>query len=157
MTKTPASVYGVMAVAEMVTWTGLIIAMIARYGFGYEGGLFFVAGLSHGIIFIAYCVTAVMVGVNLRWGFGTTLLAVVAAIPPWTTLPFDRWLVRRKKLERPWRLEHSGDPRDSGWIDRFVRFWLRHPGWFFVTMVATMAAVITVLLLLGSPTQWGQS
>jgi integral membrane protein len=157
MTKTPASVYGVMAVAEMVTWTGLIIAMIARYGFGYDGGLFFVAGLSHGIIFIAYCVTAVVVGVNLRWGVGTTVVALVAAIPPWATFPFDRWLVRHKKLEGPWRLEHSGDPRDDGAIDRFVRFWLRHPVWFFITTVTTMAVVITVLLMLGSPTQWGEN
>ena len=61
MTKTPGSLYAVMATAEMVTWTGLIIAMVARYGFGYEGELFFVAGLSHGIIFIAYCITAVVV------------------------------------------------------------------------------------------------
>jgi integral membrane protein len=157
MTKTPASVYGVMAVAEMVTWTGLIIAMIARYGFSYDGGLFFVAGLSHGIIFIAYCVTAVVVGVNLRWGVGTTVVALVAAIPPWATFPFDRWLVRHNKLEGPWRLEHSGDPRDDGAIDRFVRFWLRHPVWFFITMVTTMAVVITVLLMLGSPTQWGEN
>lgn len=155
MTKTPASVYGVMAIAEMVTWTGLIIAMIARYGFGYDGGLFFVAGLSHGIIFIAYCVTAVVVGVTLRWGVATIVLAVLAAIPPWATLPFDRWLARSHKLEGPWRTEHSGDSRDDGSIDGIVRFWVRHPLWFFIAMVSAMAVVITVLLLLGSPTEWG--
>lgn len=157
MTKTPASVYGVMAVAEMVTWTGLIIAMVARYGFSYSGELFFVAGLSHGVIFIAYCVTAVVVGVNQRWGPGVIVVSLLAAIPPWATLPFDRWLVRHDKLEGPWRLAHSGDPRDDEQIDRFVRFWLRHPVWFFVTMVTVMTAVITVLLMLGSPTEWGNN
>lgn len=155
MTKTPAALYGVMATAEMVTWTGLIIAMIARYGFGYDGGLFFVAGLSHGIIFIAYCITAVVVGMNQRWGFGTIAVAVVAAIPPYATLPFDRWLVARHKLEGPWRLEDSGDPRDGHPLDRTLRFWLRHPAWFFALIVAGMAVVLTVLLLLGSPTEWG--
>jgi hypothetical protein len=29
--------------------------------------------------------------------------------------------------------------------------------WFFITMVTTMAVVITVLLMLGSPTQWGEN
>jgi len=67
MTQTPKALYTVLASAEMVTWTGLIAAMIARYGFGYEGPLFFVAGLSHGIIFLAYCITAVVVGMNQRW------------------------------------------------------------------------------------------
>ena len=155
MTKTPGSLYAAMATAEMVTWTGLIIAMIARYGFGYEGELFFVAGLSHGIIFIAYCITAVVVGMNQRWGFGTIAVALVAAIPPYATLPFDRWLVARNKLEGSWRLEDSGDPRDSRLVDRWLRFWLRHPVWFFVVIVLGMAAVLTVLLLLGSPTEWG--
>jgi integral membrane protein len=54
----------------MVTWAGLITAMIARYGFGYDGELFFVAGLSHGIVFLAYGLTALVVGINLRWGLG---------------------------------------------------------------------------------------
>jgi integral membrane protein len=155
MTKTPGGLYRVMASAEMVTWTGLIIAMVARYGFGYDGGLFFVAGLSHGVIFIAYTITAVMVGINQRWSFGTITIAVITAIPPWATLPFDLWLHRRNKLAGNWRLEHSGDPRDSAPVDRFIRFWLRHPGWFFLTMVAGMAVVISVLLQLGPPTEWG--
>jgi integral membrane protein len=152
VTKTPASLYGVMALAEMVTWSALIIAMVARYGFGYEGPLFFVAGLSHGIIFIAYCVTAVVVGLTLRWGWGTIVVAVLAAIPPWATVPFDRWLMKRKKLEGPWRLEHSGDTRDDALIDRVLRWWMRHPLWFFLTM----ALVISVLLTLGPPTEWGE-
>jgi integral membrane protein len=155
MTKTPGSLYGVMATAEMVTWSGLIVAMIARYGFGYEGPLFFVAGISHGVIFIAYCITAVVVGMNQRWGLGTIALALIAAIPPYATLPFDRWLVAKDKLSGTWRLEDSGDPRDQRPVDRLLRFWLRHPAWFFVVIVVGMAVVLTVLLLLGSPAEWG--
>jgi integral membrane protein len=92
MTRTPKALYTVLATAEMVTWTGLIAAMIARYGFGYEGSLFFVAGISHGTIFLAYCITAVVVGLNQRWAFGTIAIALLVAIPPYATLPFDRWL-----------------------------------------------------------------
>ncbi len=155
MTITPKKLYSVMAMAEMVTWTGLIIAMVARYGFSYEGKLFFVAGLSHGIIFLAYCVTAVMIGVNLKWGLGTISLAVLSAIPPWTTVPFDRWLHRHHKLDAPWALETPAGDTSLGLVDRFVRFWLRHPLWFFVVMVVGMAVVITGLLSIGPPTEWG--
>jgi len=129
--------------------------MVARYGFAYDGPLFFVAGLSHGIIFLAYCVTAVIIGINLRWGFGTIVLAILSAIPPWVTWPFDRWLEKRNKLEGEWRLEDSGDPRDQHWIDRFVRLGLRHPVWSFVVIVLGMALAISILLALGSPTEWG--
>ena len=144
-----------MALAEMVTWTLLIVAMIARYGFAYEGLLFFAAGLSHGIIFLAYCITAVIIGINLRWGIGTIVVAVLSAIPPWMTWPFDRWLEKKNKLEGQWRLDDSGDPRDQHWIDRLVRLGLRHPIWSFVLIVLGMAVAITVLLFLGPPTEWG--
>ena len=36
---------------------GLIAAIVARYAFSYEGPLFFVAGLSHGIVFLGYAAT----------------------------------------------------------------------------------------------------
>ena len=157
MTKTPGSLYRVMALAEMATWTLLIIAMVARYGFAYDGPLFFVAGLSHGIVFLAYCVTAAIIGINLRWGFGTIVVAILSAIPPWATWPFDRWLERKKKLEGGWRLEDSGDPRDHHWLDRLVRLGLRHPLWSFATIVIGMALVISVLLSLGPPTEWGSA
>lgn len=155
MTITPKNLYGVVATAEMVTWTGLIIAMIARYGFAYDGELFFVAGLSHGIIFIVYCVTAVMIGINLRWGAGTILVALLAAIPPWTTLPFDRWLHRKNKLEAGWTLGSPVATERVSWVERVVRFWLRHPVWFLITLVVGMAIVITGLLSVGPPTEWG--
>jgi len=152
---TPAALYRRIALAEMVTWTLLIIAMIARYGFDYDGGLFFIAGLSHGIIFITYCLTAIVVGLNLRWRAGTIILACVLALPPWATYPFDRWLEKRGKLEGPWRLDKTDDPRDNRALDRVLRWWLARPVLFFVTIVLGMAVLITTLLSIGPPTQWG--
>jgi integral membrane protein len=55
MSVTPKNLYGFVAVAETVTWTGLILAMIVRYGFDTYGPWFFVAGISHGTVFLAYC------------------------------------------------------------------------------------------------------
>jgi len=87
MTKTPARLYQVLATAEMLTWAGLVAAMISRYGFGNEVQWFFVAGLSHGIVFLAYALTALVIGINLRWGFGLTLVAVMVAIVPLPLFP----------------------------------------------------------------------
>ena len=155
MTTTPAALYRVVSLAEMVTWTLLVAAMIARYGFGYEGGLFFAAGLSHGIVFLVYGLTSIVVGLTLRWPAGRILVACVLALPPWATFPFDRWLEKRGYLEGEWRLDDSGDPRDARILDRFLRWWLRRPLVFFLTIVITMAVVITTLLSIGPPTEWG--
>jgi integral membrane protein len=154
MTITPKNLYTTMAWAEMATWTALIAAMVARYGFGYQGELFFVAGLSHGIIFLAYCIVAIVIGVNLRWGFGTITFAVLFAIPPWLTIPFDRWLHTKNKLEQNWQLEAT---ESQGLFYRFVQWWLARPVGFLVVMVIGMALVVMGLLNLGSPTQWGSS
>ena len=157
MTKTPAALYKLVAAAEMVTWGGLILAMIARYGFGYDGGLFFVAGLSHGIVFLAYGITAIVIGINLRWGFGSTTMAVSMAIVPFATLPFDRWLLRHHKLEGAWRTTATIDPAPQGFLDRLLRFWVGHPALFFSLIVVGIGAMIILLLSVGPPTEWGDS
>ena len=155
MTKTPARLYQVLATAEMLTWAGLVAAIISRYGFGNEVQWFFVAGLSHGIVFLAYALTALVIGINLRWGFGLTLVAVMVAIVPFATVPLDRWLLRKNKLKGDWATMATTEPAPAGFLDRLVRFWVGHPGWFFALIVVGMGALLTVLLTLGSPTEWG--
>jgi integral membrane protein len=139
----------------MLTWAGLVAAMISRYGFGNEVQWFFVAGLSHGIVFLAYALTALVIGINLRWGFGLTLVAVMVAIVPFATVPLDRWLLRKNKLKGDWATMATTEPAPAGFLDRLVRFWVGHPGWFFALIVVGMGALLTVLLTLGSPTEWG--
>jgi len=154
---TPRSSYAVWAVAEMVTWAGLISAMVARYGFGYEGSLFFVAGLAHGIVFLGYCAAAVIVGMNQRWSIGTGVVAIVSAIIPFATLPFDRWLHKKSLLEGDWRRHASDDPRDARAVDTLFRWFVRHPVTMAVSVFVLLGGLLTALLLAGPPTEWGQS
>lgn len=156
MKGTPEKLYGVVALAEMVTWTGLIIGMIARYGFDYDGPLFFVAGLSHGIVFLAYCAVAVVVGMNQRWSVGLGVLAISTAIVPYATLPFDRWLTSRGRLTGAWRLQATDDPRDQVWLDRVFRWFLQRPGMLLFAVVVILGALLAALLWAGPPTEWGQ-
>jgi len=152
----PRLAYAVWSVFEMVTWAGLITAMIARYGFGYDGGLFFVAGLSHGIVFLGYCAGAVIVGVNQRWSPAVGFLAITSAIIPFATVPFDRWLNKRSLLDGPWRIEATDDPRDNTPLDKTFRWFLRHPVIMKLTVLVIVGGLLAGLLLAGSPTEWGQ-
>lgn len=150
---TPKRVYGIFATAEMFTWALLISGMIAKYVFDFDA-LVFPFGLTHGAVFVAYAVTAGVVGLNQRWNFGLVVGAVALAIVPFATLPFDRWLAKRSKLEGRWRTEATDEPRDNTWIDRTLRFGLRHPIVTLLALAIAVAVIVTVLLQLGPPTQW---
>ena len=152
---TPRLLYRILSIAEAITWTLLIAALIARYGFGLDQFVF-PAGVTHGFVFLSYGATAIVVGLNQRWPLGRIAFAVLTAIIPFATIPFDRWLERRKYLDGPWRREATDDPRDVQMIDRLLRWFLRHPWLLIGGAVVAIVVVFTVLLILGPPTEWGR-
>jgi len=157
MTVSPKNLYGFVSVAETITWTALIAAMVLRYGLGQDPSWFFLAGMSHGVVFLAYCTVAVLVGMNQRWGFGRTLAAVAIAIPPYATIPFDRAVVKRGLLEGEWRTDASGDPRDAKFPDPLFRWFIARPTTLIISIVLFLGLLLTVLLALGSPREWGSA
>src|SRR5690606_38621117 len=100
--------------------------------------------------------TAIVVGLNQRWPYGRIAFAVLTAIIPFATIPFDRWLEKRDYLEGSWRREATDDPRDAGLIDRMLRWFLRHPWLLIGGAVVAIVALFAVLLSLGPPTEWGR-
>lgn len=150
---TPKRLYGFFATAEMFTWALLISGMIAKYVFDFDA-LMFPFGLTHGAVFVSYAVTAGVVGLNQRWKWGLIFGAVALAIVPFATLPLDRWLAKRSMLDGGWRTEETDDPRDSTLIDRALRVALKHPLVTLLLLAVGIAAVVTVLLQLGPPTEW---
>ncbi|MDI2098389.1 DUF3817 domain-containing protein [Ruicaihuangia caeni] len=152
----PAQVYRVVAVAEAITWTLLIAALIVKYGFDPDTALLFPAGLTHGFVFVAYGATAIVVGLNQRWKPGLVALGILTAIVPYATIPFDRALERRGLLKGDWRVHDSGDPRDKRVIDRMLRWFLARPWLLLGLIVAAVVAVVAVLLVLGPPGEWGK-
>ncbi len=151
---TPKLLYRILSIAEAITWTLLIAALIARYGFGLDQFVF-PAGFTHGFVFLSYGATAIVVGLNQRWPVGRIAFAVLTAIIPFATIPFDRWLERRHYLDGQWRREATDDPRDAGLIDRMLRWFLRYPWLLIGLVVVAIVALFTVLLTLGPPTEWG--
>jgi integral membrane protein len=146
----PKRLFRTLALAEAVTWTILIVAMILKYAAGVEWAVF-AGGSIHGFVFLAYAFAAVLVGVNQRWSVGLIAFAVVTAIIPYATIPFEVWLVRRGRLEGGWRHERTGHPADGSWVNRMLRWFLARPVLLTVLAVVGIAAVFTALLVIGPP------
>ena len=147
---TPKRLFRYAAIAEAITWTLLITALILRATTDFAPGVTIPGGI-HGFVFLAYGATAVLMTVNQRWHLGVGAVAIVSAIVPYATIPVELWLARTGRLDGEWRLEATDDPRDSGWIDRTMRWFLKRP-WVLVALIATAVVLLFVVLLsLGPP------
>ena len=147
---TPRSVYRVVSIAETITWTLLIAALIVRAASGVAI-VVTIAGGIHGFVFLAYGATAILVAKNQRWPASSTISAVVSAVVPYATIPVEIWLHRRGRLEGAWRMARTDDPRDGAWHDRLMRALLRRPWLLAMIVVVVLIAVFVVLLLVGPP------
>jgi integral membrane protein len=96
--RTAATAFRIVAVAEASSWIGLLIGMYVKYvpettELGVK-----IFGPIHGGIFVAYVVVALLTARVLRWSLGTTLLALVASVPPLASILFERWATRAGRL-----------------------------------------------------------
>ncbi|MCR8670614.1 DUF3817 domain-containing protein [Agrococcus sp. HG114] len=150
---TPKRLYRSLAIAEAVTWTLLIVAMIAKYGFQLDA-LVPIAGPIHGFVFLSYAAMQLVVGHNQRWGLATVAIGVLTAVVPYATIPWERRLERRGALDGGWRTEPDGDPRDDRWIDRAFRWGITHPLLLGAIALVAVGIVFAVLLSAGPPSEW---
>ncbi len=150
----PKKLFQTFAVGEAFTWALLISALIARALVEGLAIAVTIAGTVHGAMFLSYCTTAVLVGVNQRWSFGKIASAVSLAIVPFATVPFDRSLLINGRLEGAWRTQASDHPSDKSVIDRLFRWFIARPLFLILTLVLAVATLFFVLLSLGSPTTW---
>ena len=153
---TPRLFYRTVAIAEAVTWTLLITGTLLKYVADAGGLPVLIGGSIHGLVFISYGLAAVLVGVNQRWKVGQIVFAVVTAIVPYATIPFDLWLDRHGKLEGDWHREATDDPADRTWVRRLLRWFLNHPVVLGILLVAAIAVIMTTLLIVGPPGGWGK-
>jgi len=148
--RTPLSLFRTLAIAEVFSWTLLIGALILRATADLRIAVSIAGGI-HGFVFLAYGATAVLVAMNQRWRVGPTVIAIVSAVIPYATVPTERWLQRTGRLEGPWRLEETADPRDRRPLDRLLRAVLRRPQLLGILLVLAVVLVFVVLLIVGPP------
>jgi len=150
----PRLFYRTIAIAEAVTWTLLLTGMLLKYVLlpGEAGDLALrVGGTLHGLVFIAYGMTAVLVGVNQRWSLRLMVAAVATAIVPYATIPFDRLLERRGQLDGDWRSTATSDPRDHTPLSVLLRWMLNRPVLLGALFVVGLVSIMTTLLIVGPP------
>jgi integral membrane protein len=96
--RTAATVFRIVAVAEALSWIGLLAGMYVKYVPQTSEVGVQVFGPIHGGIFVAYVVVALVASRLLRWSPATTLLALAASVPPLATVLFERWASRTGSL-----------------------------------------------------------
>lgn len=146
--NTPTRLFRTVAIAEAITWTGLLLGMFLKYGPAENETGVRIFGMLHGIVFVAYVVTTVVVWVDRRWSAGRGLLALVAAVPPLATVPLEWFAIRRGWLGDAWRLPAGAG---SALPDRVVAWLLANPLRGLGVGLVTVAALTGVALVVGPP------
>ena len=146
---TPRQLFRLFAFAELVTWAGLITALVLR-GTGVTDAWVTPAGGIHGFIFLSYAVTTMFVWINERWSLGAGLLGLLSAVIPFATLPFELVVDRRGMLSHEWRLAPGG-AAPSGPHEYLQAWVLRRPVLAILVACVAVVAVFLTLLWLGPP------
>lgn len=146
--NTPTRLFRTVAIAEAITWTGLLLGMFLKYGPAENETGVRIFGMLHGIVFVAYVVTTVVVWVDRRWSVGRGLLALVAAVPPLATLPLEWFAIRKGWLGDSWRLPAGAG---SSLPDRVVAWLLTNPLRGLGVGLVAVAALTGVALVVGPP------
>ncbi|WP_028925998.1 DUF3817 domain-containing protein [Pseudonocardia acaciae] len=90
--------FRIAAVAEAISWTGLLIGMVFKYLVVFNEIGVKIFGPIHGVLFLAYVVLAVLVWRRQRWSVPVGVLSILAGVPPYGTVAFERWVTRTGRL-----------------------------------------------------------
>ena len=97
--------FRIIAFTEAVTWVGLLVGMYFKYlgSPRTEIGVK-IFGMAHGLVFVAFVVAALLVGIGFKWTLSTWLLALLGSIVPLGSVIFLIW------AERTGRVSFGGTP-----------------------------------------------
>ncbi|MGY5765479.1 DUF3817 domain-containing protein [Brachybacterium sp. DNPG3] len=90
--------FAIAAVLEAITWAGLLIGMLLKYGTGTTELGVVIFGRLHGGMFLIYVAVSLLTAWKQRWSWWVALLALAAAVPPLVTVPLEMWLRRSGRL-----------------------------------------------------------
>jgi integral membrane protein len=87
-----------VAIAEAVSWFGLLVGMFFKYVVDAGEGGVKVFGPIHGTVFVSYVVIALITWRHQRWSLPVGPLALAASVPPFCTVLFEVWASRSGRL-----------------------------------------------------------
>lgn len=146
----PRTLYARIALAEVVSWTLLLVGMFLKYVTGTTDLGVRVFGLVHGVVFIAFALVTLLLWVNQRWTVREGLLGLLVGVPPYLTVWWERRLERAGRLEGGWRLARDGaEPANPA--ERLVAALVARPAVAVVIGLVTVAALASIALVVGPP------
>lgn len=86
--------FAIAAFAEGLTWAGLLVGMLLKYGTQTTDVGVWLFGRLHGAAFLFYVVVTLLSAMRLRWPWWAWTLALLAAVPPLVTVPLEMWFRR---------------------------------------------------------------
>lgn len=87
--------FRVAAIAEACSWAGLLVGMFFKYVVVHNAVGVKIFGPIHGALFVAYLISLLAAHSVAGWGTRTTVIGVIASVPPLATLWFERWAIKR--------------------------------------------------------------
>jgi integral membrane protein len=86
------------AVAEACGWTLLISGiLIGKYITPHNNTAVLLAGQTHGMLFLGYCVASLGLYPSLGWSRWKGIAALIFSVPPYGTLVFERWAALKRR------------------------------------------------------------
>jgi integral membrane protein len=87
--------FRLVAVAEACSWAGLLVGMFFKYvtESGELGVKVF--GPIHGALFVLYAAGVMLSAREAGWSRGTVVLGLACAVPPFTSVWFERRMAAR--------------------------------------------------------------
>lgn len=86
--------FAVAAFIEGLTWAGLLLGMLLKYGTHTTELVVWLFGRLHGVAFLFYVAVSVLAALRLRWPWWAWALSLLAALPPLVTVPLEMWFRR---------------------------------------------------------------
>ena len=92
------ALYRLFAILEAVGWTLLILSIIYRkFDLPHDDLFVSIAGRIHGVFFALYFVFVLITVRSMMWGFWRTIGALLAGMPPYTSLVFEKIMAYHRK------------------------------------------------------------
>ncbi len=87
-----------VAVTEAISWIGLLVGMFVKYVLDQGERGVEVFGRVHGVVVLVYVAAALMTSRRQRWIPQTLIASLLASVPPFGSIVFERWATRTAQL-----------------------------------------------------------
>ena len=105
---TARTVFRAVAIAEAVSWGGLLAGMLLKYVVSDDPTGVHVFGPIHGAVFVLYCLTVLALFRPFGWSPLVTLVALAPSLPPFGPLVLEESADRAPRRRHSFFFFHSG-------------------------------------------------